>query len=240
MASEELPKSMIKNKIDPLDLYIINKLHDRLYGWEKRKDLTPEEKILLDERRRKPWLREGASITTLDKIIKRELGLNITRAEVERRIERLAHDGIILSTHSIVIDPSKLFDHIANIYLKIPVASPLKTAGLGWWEAIDKIWEIDKKAEFPGDVPTDIIRQLGVIEGTGEYDLILFVYTNDMEEISRFLKKLADKGYIEKSMTQRIWIPTGIKFDPIKVPDFETYAKIVAKLSEVIESMKSM
>lgn len=234
---EELPKNMIRNGIDPLDLFIINKLHDRTYGWEKRKDLTPQEQMELEDRRRKPWLREGASITTLDRVIKKELGINISRSEVERRVERLAKDGIIISTHSIVIDPTKLFDHVANIYLKIPI-SGLKA--IDWWEAIQRIWETDKKSEYPGEPPTDIIRQIGVIEGTGEYDLILLVYTNNMEDISRLLKKLTSKGYIEKSQTQRIWIPTGLYFDPIQIPSFEKYAEIVSIYGEIFENMKKL
>jgi DNA-binding Lrp family transcriptional regulator len=224
--------------VDPLDLFILNKLHDLTYGWEKRKDLTPDERELLEKRRTKPWLREGASITTLDKVIKRELGLEISRSEVERRIEKLASRGILLSTHSIVIDPTKLFNHVAHIYLKIPISSPLRS--LTWWEAVEKIWEVDKKPEHEADVPTDIIRELGVIEGTGEYDVILFVYTNDMNEVSRLLKKLTTKGYIEKSMTQRIWTPTGIKFDPIKVPDYEAYVKTLTKLHSFLESIHEL
>jgi len=237
----ELPKNMIKYKIDPIDIFILNKLHDKTYGWEGRKDLTLEEKELLDEKERKQWLREGASITTLDKMIKKELNIDITRPEVERRIEKLARDGILLSLHSLVIDPSKLFDHIAHIYLKIPIYSPVRAPGatLGWWESVKTIWAADKESKL-GESPTDIIRLAGVVEGTGDYDLILLVYTNDMEEISRFLRKLTDAGLIEKSMTQRIWAPTGVKFDPIRIPEFETYSQTISKYAEVIESMKKI
>lgn len=237
----ELPKRMIKNRIDPLDLYILNKLHDKAYGWEERKDLTPEEGKYLEEKRAKPWMREGASVTTLDRVIKKELNIDITRSEVERRIEKLANDRVLLSLHSIIVDPTKLFDHVAHIYLKIPVSSPvLRTGGLTWWEALEKIWTIDKTPEFKGESPTDIIRLGGVIEGTGDYDLILLIYANDMEKVSRFLHKLAKAGYIEKSMTQRIWIPTGIKFEPVAIPEAETYARAVSTYSEILENMRKL
>jgi len=233
----ELPKSMVRNRIDTIDLFILNKLNDKTYGWKGREDLSPEEKQLLDEQEGQPWLREGASISTLDKVIRKEMGIDITRTEVERRIQRLAANGVLLGLHSVIVDPTKLFDHVAHIYLKIPISSPLRTAALGWWEALDKIWTMDKKPGH-GEIATDIVRIAGVIEGTGEYDLILLVYTNDMENVSSFLHRLAREGYIAKSMTQRVWTPTGIKFDPVTMPEFEPYVEAISRYSKVLEHMK--
>jgi len=222
MAVSELPrfpKSILENELDPIDIYILNKLNDKTYGWERR-DLSSEERKFLDEYKMKPWKREGAAISTLADEMNKELGTDLTRRDVESRVERMASKGVVKFLHAIIIDPTKIYDHVFHTYIKFPIAHPLRARG--WWD-IGEIWDIDKKEKDEEGRELDMIRLLGIIEGTGEYDAILMMYTNDLTQYSSMLRKLRDKGFIEKSMTQRIWPPTGLKFDPVKIPDYDYY-----------------
>ena len=242
----KIPKNLITNGLDSIDVLILNKLYDKTYGWEKRQSLSQQEKKELEDLSVNKWKREGASITTLHTEINKELKelgekTEISRTEIERRIKILYEKGIILRHHAVIINPTKLFDHIFHVYLKIPISSPLRTAitreSFSWWEAISKIWETDKNETDRKGKVFDMVRMLGTIEGTGEYDVILLVYTNDIERFSELLKKLTDMNYIEKSMTQRIWGPTGMKFNPIKIPDFFEYKKAISKIKNFIKDM---
>lgn len=234
----ELSKNLIQSDVDPIDLFILNKLHDRMYGWNERNEkgeLTTEE--IEKFRNRKSSSREPASITTLDSMIKKELGINISRPQVEERIERLKAKNILISEHSIVVNPSKLFDHVAHVYLKLAISDPFKRS-IDWWEAIKEIWTLDKTPGSENETATDIVRLIGIIEGTGEYDVVLLVFTNDMDNISRLLKKLSEKNYIQKSMTQRLWAPTGAMYDPVIVPDYYKYTSLLSQYGQRIQAYR--
>jgi DNA-binding Lrp family transcriptional regulator len=215
-----LPKCFDRYGIDEIDLYILNKLNDRTYGWDKRKELTAEQQKFAKENKNKPWRREGASITTLNEDIEEELGIKISRGEVENRIETLVTKGVIKSLHSIIVDPTTLYDHVFFAFWKIPLAQSMKP--YGWWD-ISSLWELDKREQDSRGRPFDLMRILAVPEGTGLYDFISYVTSNSLFRYFSLLERLQTKGFLASSMTQRVWDPTGIFFDPVKIPDYEEY-----------------
>jgi len=238
-----IPENLIQNDIDPIDILILNKLHDKTYGWDKIK-LTPEETNEFKELKSHGWKREGASITTLHVDINRllqERGENIkfTRSDIEKRIAKLYEKKIIKRLHALITNPVPLFDDIFHVYLKIPISSELRKLAnepLNWWKAVEKIWEIDKTQRDKNGKIFDTIRMLGIIEGTGEYDIILLIYTNDINQFSEFLKILTEMNYIEKSMTQRVWNAIEMQFDPIKIPDYFEYKESLKQLQDAIKN----
>jgi len=241
----ETSEVMLDHGIDPIDVFILHKLENKTYGWEFKRDLKPEETKLLEEYRRKPWLIEGASPTTLHKMINDELkdylgGKQFSRPEIEKRIQVLADKGVLRRVHTISVDPSKLFDSLFLLFLKVPIFSPDRRIEIGWLNAVEKIWKADKEWRDKFGQAFDLVRLIGVVEGTGEYDLGLLVFTNNMRKVSHFLERLQRHGYVEKSMTQRIWPPGGMEFDPIIIPDFFSYARAVDKRRSVLEGFEKI
>jgi hypothetical protein len=240
-SEEEVETSAILMElgVDPIDIFILQKLNNKTYGWEFKRDLSAEEMSLLEEYKRKPWLIEGASPTTLHNMINAELKgyvkKDFTRAEVEKRIQTLAEKRILQRSHIICIDPSKLFDNVFLLFLKIPILSPFRRVEIGWLNAVEKIWNADKEWKDKFGREFNLVRLIGVVEGTGEYDVVLLVFTNNMRKVSYFLEMLQREGYIEKSMTQRIWPPGGMNFNPIALPDFFSYARAVEKRRKNLE-----
>lgn len=217
-----LPKCFIKHRLDEIDIYILNKLHDKTYGWDRRKveSLSPDDMKFWEEYKAKPWKRQGASLSTLNEDIRHELKIDITRTEVEKRVERLVREGVITSLHSVVINPQSLYDHVFYAFWKIPLSQTIRP--YGWWD-ISNLWDVDKTEKDSKGKVLDIVRTLMVPEGTGQYDFISLVYTNDLGRHSTLLERLQSKGLLVSSTTQRVWEPTGMFFDPVKIPDYDSY-----------------
>ena len=230
-----LPKSFVKHGLDDIDIYIINKLHDKTYGWNRRKELTADQRKFLDECALKPWKREGASLSTLNSDIAEELGIKLSRGDVETRVELLVKKGIIISLHALVINPFTLYDHVLWIFWKIPLSQAMRP--YGWWD-IKKLWDIDKTEKDSSGKVLDLIRILMVPEGTGEYDFISLIYTNDLTKHSTLLERLHARGFLVASSTQRVWEPTGMFFDPIKIPDYDSYVATFEEHYQKISRMR--
>jgi DNA-binding Lrp family transcriptional regulator len=229
-----LPQCFVRYDIDEIDLYILNKLHNKTYGWQKRKELSAEQQRFLEEYKRCPWKREGASVSTLNKDLEEELGVRISRPEVEARVERLAAKGVITSLHSLVINPVTLYDNVFFAFWKIPLSQTMNP--FGWWD-IGRFWEIDKSEMDSRGRALDLIRILGVPEGTGSYDFVSLVYENDLNRHRALLERLQARGFLVSSTTQRVWQPTPFFFDPIKIPDYDAYTPMFKKYYQKASKM---
>jgi len=197
----ELPKAILRNRIDPLDVLILNKLS------------------------------AGASKTTLADEINKEYGMSLKRTEIEKRVERLTQNGVLLRLQTIVVDPTKLFDHVFLIWLKLPLRPLLRRDELTWKRASQRILEINKKFG-------NTIMLLFTPEGEGEYDIVALVCTNDLTKHYLFLEQLTKEELIEKSKTQRVHYPALFYFDPVLLPSYEECKYAYAQFKETLEQMK--
>lgn len=196
----ELPKALLTNQIDPLDVLILNELS------------------------------AGASRTTLADELNQKYGMKLTRTQVEKRINRMIEDKILLSHHTISINPIKLFDHVFLNWLKLPLRPLLRRDELTWSRATEQILEISKKYG-------NMIMMLFTPEGEGEYDLVAFVCTNNLKEYYSFLEELTKEELIEKSKTQRVHYPAMFYFNPTILPSYDEYRKVHAHYRKVLEQM---
>jgi DNA-binding Lrp family transcriptional regulator len=199
----EFPKALFANQIDPIDVLILNELS------------------------------VGKSRTTLAEELKKEYGIDITRTEVEKRIDTLEKKQVILSSApTIITNPIKLFDHIFLNWLKLPLRPLLRRDELTWKRASERIIEISKKYG-------EMIMMLFTPEGEGEYDLVAFVCTNDLRRYYEFLEELTKEELIEKSKTQRVHVPSMFYFNPRLLPSFESYKQLYLEHKKRIEQMRS-
>jgi DNA-binding Lrp family transcriptional regulator len=200
-SKSELPKAMLANEVDPLDVLILNELS------------------------------AGKSRTTLAEELKKNYDIELSRTEVERRINMMIEKGVLERIHTIITNPVKLFDHVFLNWWKLPLRPLLRRDELTWDEATKRILKISKKYG-------NMIMMLFTPEGEGEYDLVAFVCTNDLQKYHEFLEELAREELLEKSKTQRVHSPSGVHFDPVILPSYEEYKKVYIKYKKVLEKMR--
>lgn len=199
----EPPKALFANRIDPIDILILNELS------------------------------AGKSRTTLAEEINKKYGTKLKRSEVEKRIDRMVSDEILLSDRqTVIVNPIKLFDHVFLNWLKLPLRPLLRRDELTWKRATERILEISKKYG-------NMIMMLFTPEGEGEYDLVAFVCTNDLQKYYDFLEELTREELIEKSKTQRVHPPSKFYFNPVIIPYYEEYKQIYNKYKTILEQMQA-
>jgi len=198
----ELPKTLLANQVDPLDVLILNELS------------------------------AGASRSTLADELNKKYEMKLTRTEVERRVDKMIRNGILLPNQTIIINPIKLFDHIFLNWLKLPLRPLLRRDELTWSRATERILEISKKYG-------NMIMMLFTPEGEGEYDLVAFVCTNDLRKYYEFLEELTREELIEKSKTQRVHYPSMFYFNPVILPSYEEYKQVYTHYKKVLEQMRT-
>lgn len=198
----ELPKAMLTNEVDPLDVLILNELS------------------------------AGKSKTTLAEELKKNYDIELSRTEVEKRIDLMVEKGVLTRIHTVITNPVKLFDHVFLNWWKLPLRPLLRRDELTWDEATKRILEISRKYG-------NMIMMLFTPEGEGEYDLVAFVCTNDLQRYYKFLEELTREELLEKSKTQRVHSPSMVHFDPTILPSYEEYKETYAKYKKALEKMRS-
>jgi len=204
MSGEELsklPKVMLANEIDPLDVLILNELS------------------------------VGKSRTTLAEELKKNYNIELSRTEVEKRINIMVQKGVLTRTHTIITNPIKLFDHVFLNWWKLPLRPLLRRDELTWDEATKRILEISRKYG-------NMIMMIFTPEGEGEYDLVAFVCTNDLHKYYEFLEELTREELLEKSKTQRVHSPSMVFFDPVILPSYEECKKTYTKYKQALKKMR--
>lgn len=197
----ELPKAMLASGIDPLDVLILNELG------------------------------AGKSRTTLAEELKRNHNVELSRTEVEKRIDTMVQKGVLIRTHTIITNPVKLFDHVFLNWWKLPLRPLLRRDELTWDEATRRILEISRKYG-------NIFMMIFTPEGEGEYDLVAFVCTNDLQKYYEFLEELTREELLEKSKTQRVHSPSMVFFDPLVLPSYEECKETYREYKQVLEEMR--
>jgi len=151
--------------------------------------------------------------------------LKIDPHEVRDRISILRKKGILLKTSSALIDPIKLWDEYLIVFIKANLSPPVVGVEIdyprGWTEVVERLIETEKRMGI------SIVRQAYALQGT-EWDLLLILTTQDLNEYQEFGENLIKQGWIEKIWSIR---PFELKgkwvFDPVEVPSATEYVKNV-------------
>ena len=190
-----------------------------------RNGVDPVDILILNE------LGNGKSKSTLaDELSK--YGVTLTRTEVEKRIGRMKENGVLLLEDTVVVDPTKLFDHVFLNWLKLPLRPLLRRDELTWKRAAERILEINGRMGRH-------MMMLFTPEGEGEYDLVALVCTNDLAGYYAFLEQLARDELLEKSKTQRVHFPAMFHFDPLILPSYEQSKNAYDYCRKKLEGMKT-
>jgi|Deesub1362A_J573_1020465.scaffolds.fasta_scaffold00214_26 DNA-binding Lrp family transcriptional regulator len=189
-----------------------------------RNNIMPIDLLILNE------LVKGTPESRIPERIKEELGISISKTTVGSKIREMKNRGIIKKVETAIVDPSKLYPYIYLAFIKTNLRSQLVPAAvITWRDAFEKIKEINKKFGYP-------IRMLFNVGGTGEYDFVAIIYTNDPRKYHEFKEELVrSTGIIEKYDTKYVDVPELFHFDPISVPDFRKYSEWIKRTHKTFE-----
>lgn len=200
----EIPVIMLQYGVDLIDLIILNQMNNGPFA---------DHPTLYEEY--KKALFENISTECKDK------GYRISDDEIQRRIDKMKKNKIILKEHSVIVDITKLYNHVYHLYIKLPLyggaVRGVIRETMDWKEGMQRVLEVNRKY--------GIIRYMWAYEGDGEYDLICLVSSPDMETHAKFISDLTKLGIAEKTKTQRCSRPFGVYVDPISIPSIEDYSK---------------
>src|SRR5215831_13733915 len=210
-------KNLTKNGISPLDVLILH------------------------------TLQKGASPDTANKELEK-YGYVLSRENVKNRIEELIKKGVLLEHNSsedskrddkikwILVDPSKVFDN--QWYTFIKTQNPLfERRVIPYSEMYSNLAEISR--EF------GITTTIDLVQGEGQnYDFILRIATNDAGHFEEMVEKIRSLGWVHSVDSKPIHVLEGVGisknsltkvrmnyfYDPIKLPDFESYLKTIRQV----------
>ncbi len=210
-------KNMTKNGIGPLDLLILH------------------------------VLQSGATPDTANKELEK-YGYVLSRDNVKNRVDELIKKGVILEHNNkedskkddkikwILVDPSKLFDN--QWYSFIKSQNPLfERRVIPYSEMYSNLVEISREY--------GIVTAIDLVQGEGQnYDFILRIATNELTLFEEFIEKIRSLGWVHSVDSKPIHVLEGVGlsknnltkvhtsyfYEPIKIPDFETYLKSIKQV----------
>ncbi len=216
-------KNLTKNDINPLDLLILH------------------------------VLQRGATPDTASKELEKH-GYVLSRDNVKNRIDDLVKKGILLEHNNtenskkddkikwILVDPSKLFDY--QWYTFIKTQNPFfERRVIPYSEMYSNLSEISKEY--------GIVTSIDLLQGEGQnYDFILRIVTNEIELFEEMIEKIRSLGWVHSVDSKPIHVLEGVGlsknnltkvhsyyfYDPIKLPDFETYLKSIRSVIHTYDS----
>jgi DNA-binding Lrp family transcriptional regulator len=182
-------------------------------------------------------LLQGHGSSTLDVHFEKDLGYpkgKFTRPYLANRVEELKKQEIILKENTIVVNPIKFFDYLFLTFVKIHL--PTVRGFIDWGGAFDDVKKLNKDYGF--------LSMVFTVEGTGEYDLVLFIFTNDIDRYYDFVTDLTRLGWVEKVDGKKVHTAkkAGFFYEPVLLPDVDEYWNAVqeyyARLGEMIKEAK--
>ena len=207
----------MSEKKEPLPMWIL---------W--RNKIDPIDLIILEE------LSKGTSESAIPDIILEKLKVSVSRPKVRERIEILEEKKIILKSKTIEVNPTKLHSNIYLGFIKTflsrppPLPPPYPADIKAWKEAFNAILTVNEEFGYP-------IRMLFNVGGTGDYDFIALIYTNNPEKYHEFKDTLVKRtGIIEKYDTKYVDVPELFYYDPILIPNYSEYKECLRKYSNII------
>jgi len=154
----------------------------------------------------------------------------VSEKVVNDRITSLENAKILIRRSFPLIDISRIWNHIYFAQVKLQLAAPVRIAGVPAppaWEAILASFEKVDPAMFKR-----LVRFAMIPFGT-EYDVILLVTAQSLDEYTKFFSSLQKETNIE-----RVWgteaVPlAGIYFNPVNLPPPE---EIEASTKQLLKS----
>ncbi|MGI0065338.1 MAG: hypothetical protein ACREA5_02185 [Nitrosotalea sp.] len=206
-----------------------------------KNDISPLDVLILE------ILQGGATPDTANKELE-ERGYVLSRDNVKGRIEDLVKKGVILEHNNtgdskrddkikwILVDPSKLFDY--QWYTFIKTQNPLfERRVIPYSEMYNNLVEISREY--------GIVTTIDVVQGEGQnYDFILRIVTNETGHFEEMVEKIRSLGWVHSVDSKPIHVLEGVGisknnltkihmnyyYEPIKLPDFESYLKTIRQV----------
>jgi hypothetical protein len=181
-------------------------------------------------------LKDGLNKKEIYKRVEAKYQFKNIKHEVDTRITKLKGKGtgenqVLISERTILIDPSKLYDHVNIVFIKVQLASFTGSpTTYNWKEISSMIMNLNKEFGNP-------IKIQFAVRGAGEYDFIAIVYTNDYDKFHGLKEKLVEQGIIEKFDSKPIEPQTGFYFNPISIPNLKEYEDFIEKNRLKLEKM---
>jgi len=153
----------------------------------------------------------------------------VSEKVVNDRIASLEKAKVLIRRSYPLIDISRIWNHIYFAQVKLQLAAPLRLAGYpyppAWEEVINSFKKVDPE-RFER-----LVRFAMVPFGT-EYDVILLITAQSLDEYSRFFSALQQQRNIE-----RVWgteaVPlAGIYYNPVSIPPPEEIEMTVKQMLE--------
>ncbi len=179
-------------------------------------------------------LLEGKTIKQVSK------ELQIVEKTVSNRLDSMERNHLLVKRQAPIVDILQLYNYLFITYVKIHLSAAIPEITTGtrptpipgatvrstppppsWLEMLTAIENTDK------ELFQKLVRYAFVVMGT-EWDLVLIMSTQSIEEYTKFFSQLQSKGFIEKVEGHTVVTYAGYHYDPIAVPDPE----------EVVEGLK--
>jgi DNA-binding Lrp family transcriptional regulator len=183
-------------------------------------------------------LLQGHGSSTLDVHFEKDLGYPkgaFTRPYLTNRVEELKKQEIILKENTVIVNPIKFFDYLFLTFVKIHL--PAVRGYIDWAGAFEDVTKLNKDYGF--------LSMVFTVEGTGDYDLVLFIFTNDIDRYYEFVADLTRLGWVEKVDGKKVHPAkkAGFLYEPVLLPDLDEYKDSIQeyhkRLGEMIEETSS-
>jgi len=185
--------------------------------------IIQEGKVDLTDLRILKKLLEGKSL----KDVSSEVG--VAEKTVANRLAAMEKNEVILKKGGPIVDILHLYNYFFVAFVKLHLGAAIPEGGgrthpitgapmpptpapPSWLEVLDTMKRIDK------ELFAKIVRYAFVTMGT-EYDIMLIISTQSIEEYTRFFSQLQRKGFIEKVWGHTVVSYAGYHYDPIAIPD---------------------
>lgn len=156
--------------------------------------------------------------------------LNISAAEVKKRISLLKHKNIILKTNSSIINSIKVWNNYVYVLVKAAIKPPVIGMDVeyptGWSDMMKRVMKFQKERKV------DMIRMVHGLHGIEGWDILFIMTYNNTDDMVELFELLNKEGWIIKAES---FYPQEYKelyiFDPVAVPSPKEYdEKVVEQL----------
>lgn len=162
----------------------------------------------------------------------------VSEKVVNDRIRFMEESKVLLRRSSPLIDLMRVWNHVYLAQVKVALSSPVRIAGVSAPPAWDVI--IDKFKECVGPERFNSLVRFAFVPFGTEYDLVLLVTAQSLDEYSKFFADLQKSANIE-----RVWgteaVPlAGMQFNPVGIPDPKEVETSIKELlnSKLVRSLQ--